>query len=251
MRTLLRFLPLLVLTALAIAAFVVGLPGRLAPERLLTDASDFLGLASSRPFTTFGLLCLLLALVTAVGLPGAFAVFAAAGFLLGAPAAMLVAATGNCLGTSVLMLALKRAFFSSEHAPRADQGTLSRLRHDFARSPFSYAVALRAMPVLPNGVVTATLAALRCPWPSFLASSAVGPQVNAALLGWMGAELAHEVRAGHPLELETLARPGLWLPMLLVVAVALLPPLLRNRRERKRETAADDAVKPGYSNLTP
>ena len=107
------------------------------------------------------------------------------------------------------------------------------------------------MPVLPNGVVTATLAALRCPWPSFLAASAVGPQVNAALLGWMGAELAYEVRAGRPLQLETLGRPGLWMPMLLVVVVALLPPLLRNRRERKRGTAATNAVKPDYSNLTP
>lgn len=250
MRTLLRFLPLIILAALAITALAVGLPGRLAPERLLTDAADFLGLTSSRPFTTFALLCLLVALVTAVGLPGAFAVFAAAGFLLGVPAAMLAAGIGNTLGTSALMLALKRAFFSGDKAPRADQGTLARLRHDFAGHPFAYALALRAMPVLPNGVVTATLAALRCPWPSFLASSALGPQMNAALMAWLGAELAWEVRAGNPLQLDTLARPGLWLPMLLVVLLALLPTLIRRRpatgdAEPAAGTEAVETVKHG------
>lgn len=230
MRTLLRFLPLILLLALAVAALIVGLPSRLAPERLLTDASDFLGLATSRPLTTFALLCLLVALTTAVGLPGAFAVFAAGGFLLGVPAAMAAAALGNTLGTSTLMLALKRAFFASDKAPRADQGTLARLRQDFARHPFAYAFALRAMPVLPNGVATATLAALRCPWPSFLAASALGPQVNAALMAWLGSELAYEVRAGNPMNMDMLTRPGLWLPMLLVVLLALLPTVVRRRQ---------------------
>lgn len=229
MRTLLRFLPLIVLASLAVTALVLGLPSRLAPERLLTDASDFLGLASSRPLTTFALLGLLIALVTAIGLPGAFAVFAAAGFLLGVPAAMAAAALGNTLGTSALMLALKRAFFTSDKAPRADQGTLARLRHDFARHPFAYAFALRAMPVLPNGVATATLAALRCPWPSFLAASALGPQVNAALMAWLGSEVAYEVRAGNPMDLSMLTRPGLWIPMLLVVVLALIPTIIRRR----------------------
>jgi uncharacterized membrane protein YdjX (TVP38/TMEM64 family) len=248
MRTWLRFLPLIVLAALAVTALALGLPARLAPERLLADASDFLGLASSRPLITFALLCIFVAVVTAVGLPGAFAVFAAAGFLLGVPAAMLAAAIGNTIGTSLLMLALKHAFFGDDRTPKADQGTLARLRKDFSRHPFAYALALRAMPVLPNGVVTATLAALRCPWPGFLASSALGPQMNAGLMAWMGSELAYEVRAGNPLEFDTLTRPGLWLPMLLVVVLALAPTLIRRRA---RTEPAAEAVKDECSTLRP
>src|SRR5690606_27354461 len=165
-------------------------------------------------------------------------------------AAMLAAGVGNTLGTSALLLALKRAFFSSDKAPRADPGTLARQRHDFAGHPFAYALAMRAMPMLPNGVVTATLAALRCPWPSFLAASALGPQLNALPLGWLGAELAWEVRAGRPLKVEMLSRPGVWLPMLAVLLLALLPPLLRRGR-RAVQDAGGDSVKGGYPNLPP
>lgn len=250
MRNVSRFLPLLILAALAVAAVCLGLPARLMPERLLADASDFLGLASSRPLTTFALLALLVTLVSAIGLPGGFAVFAATGFLLGTGPAMLAAALGTCLGNSALMLALTWAFFGEDQTPRADQGTLARLRRDFDRHPFTYALAMRALPMLPNGVVTATLAALRCPWPSFLAASALGPQLNALPLGWLGAELAWEVRAGRPLKVEMLSRPGVWLPMLAVLLLALLPSLLRRGR-RAVQDAGGDSVKGGYPNLPP
>jgi uncharacterized membrane protein YdjX (TVP38/TMEM64 family) len=241
----LRLLPLLVLAAIAVALLLWGLPERLRPEALLDDASDFLGLASSRPATTFILLAGIIALVTAVGLPGAVAVFAAAGFLLGVPAAMAAAATGNLVGTSVLFAALRTAVFRPSGAPAPDAGTVERLRAGFQRHPLAYALFLRAMPVLPNGIATATLAALHCRWPAFLAASALGPQANAALMGWLGAQLALDVRAGQGLDAAAFADPRWWLPMLLLALLMLVPVLLR----RRGRAAPGQAVKVAPTSL--
>jgi uncharacterized membrane protein YdjX (TVP38/TMEM64 family) len=224
-----RLLPLLVLAVIAVALLLWGLPDRLRPESLLDNASDFLGLASSRPVTTFMLLCALIALVTAVGLPGAVAVFAAAGFLLGVPAAMAAAALGNVLGTSVLFAALRTAMVRPGAAPAPDAGTVERLRAGFQRHPLPYALFLRAMPVLPNGIATATLAALHCRWPAFLTASALGPQANAALMAWLGAQLAFDVRAGQGLDAAKFGDPRWWLPLLLLALLMLVPVLLRRR----------------------
>lgn len=239
-----RLLPLLVLVAIALALLLWGLPDRLRPAALLDDASDFLGLASSRPATTFMLLCGLIAVVTAVGLPGAVAVFAAAGFMLGVPAAMAAAAIGNVMGTSVLFAAVRTAMVRPMAAPAPDAGMVERLRAGFLRHPLAYALFLRAMPVLPNGIVTATLAALHCRWPTFIAASALGPQANAALMGWLGAQLALDVRAGRGLDAAGFSDPRWWLPMLLIAVLMLVPALLR----RRASAASRHAVKvPGTS----
>jgi uncharacterized membrane protein YdjX (TVP38/TMEM64 family) len=98
--------------------------------------------------------------------------------------------------------------------------------------------------VLPNGIVTATLAALHCRWPTFIAASALGPQANAALMGWLGAQLALDVRAGRGLDAAGFSDPRWWLPMLLIAVLMLVPALLR----RRASAASRHAVKvPGTS----
>lgn len=228
-----RFIPLLVIGTLAIAALVWGLPGRLAPEALVAEASHWLGLASSRPGLTFGLICIMIAVITAVGLPGAFALFAGAGFLLGLPAAIAAAAIGNTAGTSILFFALRTAFFKPSVQQQPDEGLLQRMRAGFQRNPLAYALFLRALPVLPNGVATAALSALRCPWPIFVISSALGPQPNAILMGWIGAQLAVELRSGRAIDATLLADPRWWMPLLLIALLALIPVFVKRRSTHK------------------
>jgi uncharacterized membrane protein YdjX (TVP38/TMEM64 family) len=224
-----RFLPLLLLFVVAVSALALGLPERLTPDALTAEASHWLGLSSSRPWLTFSLICTAIALVTAIGLPGAFVLFAAAGFLLGVPAAMAAAALGNAAGTSILFFALRAAFFKPSTQQRPDEGALHRIRAGFERNRFAYALFLRALPVLPNGAVTIALSALRCSWPVFIASSAFGPQANAVLMGWLGAQLALDLRAGRTIDANLLADPRWWLPALIIALLALVPILLRRR----------------------
>lgn len=229
----LRFWPLLLVVALAIALVALGLPARLRPDALLGDAVTLMGLASMRPLATFFLLTGVIAAVSAAGLPGAVAVFAAVGLLLGVGAAMAAAALGTVIGTSVLFWSLRRALAAG--ATTADPAVLARLRSGFARSPLAYALFLRALPMMPNGLTTATLAALRCRWPTFLVASALGPQANAAVMGWLGAQLAHTVRSGQPIDAAVLTDPRWWLPMLALSLLLLLPVWLRRRAARHAE----------------
>lgn len=224
-----RYLLLLILAALAAALVLSGAAERLTPDALMREASHWLGLASSRPALTFALLCLAIALITAVGLPGAVPVFAAAGFLLGVPAAIASAAIGNLIGPTILFIALRTAIFRTPTERLPDNGLMRALRTGFARNKLAYALFLRAMPILPNGMATAVLASLRCPMPVFLAASVIGPLANAALMGWLGGQLAREVRAGHPIDAATLTDPRWWLPLLLLAISMLLPVLIRRR----------------------
>ncbi|MDZ3823831.1 MAG: VTT domain-containing protein [Pseudoxanthomonas sp.] len=227
---LLRLLPLVLLAAAAAALLATGALHWLAPTAVLAQASDFLGLASSRPWLTGALLASAIAAVSALGLPGAAGLFAVSGFLLGVVPALAVAMAGTVLGTSVLFAALRLALSASRSLdPRASR-VAAQSQQRFQRSPLLFALFLRALPVLPNGIATAVLALLRCRWPVFIAASAIGPLGNAGLLAWLGSQLAFELRSGRPLHAEMLADPRWWLPLLALALLVLVPALLRSRR---------------------
>ncbi len=227
-----RFAPLVAVALLALTLAIAGLPERLQPGALLANSERALAWAAGWPIATFACLAGLVALTTAVGFPGAVAVFAAAGFLLGVPTAMGAAALGNAVGTSLLFFALRNAFFQSAAQTVPDASAMQRIRTGFARHPLAYALFLRAVPILPNGAATAALAAVRCPWPIFLTASMLGPQANAALIGWMGAQFARDVQSGRPIDISTLGDPRWWLPLALLAALMLLPVALKRRRAR-------------------
>lgn len=227
---LLRLLPLLLLCVAALVLVATGNLERLAPDALLDQASDFLGLASSRPVLTTALLAVAIAAVSSLGLPGAAGLFAAAGFLLGVGPALAAAMLGTVVGTSVLYASLRLALSASRTLDSRAGRAAARWQDRFRRSPLLFALFLRALPVLPNGVATAVLALLRCPWPVFVVASALGPLANAALLAWLGQQLARELRSGRPLDPALLADPRWWLPLLALALLVLVPALLRSRR---------------------
>ncbi len=229
----LRFLPLLVIVAAAVALIGSGLLDQLAPESLLRRANTWLDFAGEHPLLTLVGLIGAITAATAMGLPGAAALFGAGGFLIGVPLTLIAAAIGNMTGTAILYQAIRSAFGrrnSVKEHEALDAGLLARARSRFQRNPFAFALFLRAIPVAPNGVNTALLAALRCPWPTFLASSALGVLPNAALLAWLGNELANEARQGRLPDASVLADPRWWLPLALIALLALAPLLLKRRR---------------------
>lgn len=224
-----RYLPLLLLTALAALLLALGALEWLSPDKLMREAVHLLGLASNRPVLTFTLLCIAITATTAVGLPGAVPLFAVAGFLLGVPAAIASAAIGNLIGPTILLFALKIAFFRQLNENLPDIGIMAKLRTGFSRNRLAYALFLRAMPILPNGMATAALASLRCPLSIFLAVSVIGPLANAALMGWLGAQLAYDVRAGRAIDVAVLTDMRWWLPLSLLALLMLLPIAIRHR----------------------
>ncbi len=232
----LRYLPLLAIIAAAVALVGSGLLEQLAPESLLRRANTWLDFAHGQPLLTLAALVGAIIAATAMGLPGAAALFGAGGFLVGVPLTLLAAALGNMAGTAILYQAIRSAFGRPDDGTAVDAGLLARARNRFRRNPFAFALFLRAIPVAPNGMNTALLAALRCPWPTFLASSALGVLPNAALLSWLGNELANEARQGRLPDASVLADPRWWLPLALIALLALAPLLLKRR---SRIIAAD------------
>lgn len=231
-----RYLPLLVIVAAAVALIYSGLLDQLAPDSLLQRANTWLDFAGDHPVLTLLGLFGAITAATALGLPGAAALFGAGGFLIGVPLTLIAAALGNMVGTAILYQAIRAAFGRRDTGQpgsdghHVDAGLLARARSRFQRNPFAFALFLRAIPVAPNGVNTALLAALRCPWPTFLASSALGVLPNALLLSWLGNELASEARQGRLPDASLLADPRWWLPLALIALLALAPVLLSRRK---------------------
>ncbi len=227
MTVVLRYLPLTLIVLLAATLLLAGAPDRLRPDALLAEATQLMAWAELRPLVWTLLMAGLIAGLTASGLPGAAAVFLLAGFLVGLIPALLAAIAGNVVGTCALYFALRQALFRSPPAPRPP-----RLIASFRDRPFVYALLLRAIPVVPNGATTTILAALRCPWPSFIAASAIGHLPNAGLLAWLGAQAAVDLRAGRALDADLLSDPRWWLPLALIAVLAALSLLLRRRQRR-------------------
>jgi uncharacterized membrane protein YdjX (TVP38/TMEM64 family) len=133
------------------------------------------------------------------------------------------------LGSSILFAAARRFFVGSRPPPPM----LARVRDGYARSPTSYTLFMRLLPVFPLGPFSVALAWLGCGWPLFLFATAVGALFTGLVNAAVGAGLAHVIEQRLPLDIGLFAEPRFSVPLILFAALALVPALLGLRGSPK------------------
>ncbi|HEX7815278.1 TVP38/TMEM64 family protein [Dyella sp.] len=232
-------LPLILLVLAGLALFGSGLLDRLHPEQLVAHQDQLRAEIDSAPWVSRIAYIGLLTLAMATGIPGTIVVIFAGGFAFGVVEATLYSSIGVTLGSLILYLASRYAFGSGSRHPPA---IVEKLQHGFAHHPVSYTLFLRFVPVVPFGLVTVSLAWLRCPLWLFIGATFLGGTVMLIFETSVGAGLStaisHSGKIGPSLLLShevLLPLGGLALLALVPLLIQRVAGLMRQRRALRGE----------------
>ena len=235
-------LPLILLVLAGIVLFASGTFDRLSPENLIAHQQLLHARIAEHPWLARLLFIGLLILATSTGIPGTIVVILAGGFAFGAVDGTLCSSVGLTLGSLILYLASRYAFGAGSKHPPA---IVARLHHSFEHHPVSYTLFLRFVPIVPFGMVTVSLAWLRCPLWLFLGATWLGGTVMLIFENQIGAGIGEALSHGDRMGLSLLLYRPIWLPLCGVTLLSLLPilverVLLKYRRTRIEPPGTSD-----------
>jgi uncharacterized membrane protein YdjX (TVP38/TMEM64 family) len=179
------------------------------------------------------------AIAVASSIPGASFLTLSAGFLFGTwigGAAAWIAAT---IGATLIFLAARTAFGDVLRA-RAS-GWLTRLGEGFRNNAFNYLLVLRLTPVAPFFVVNLAPAFFNVKLRDYLLATLLGMIPGAFVYASVGAGLRAALETGAAANPNEAARaillsPAVFGPILALIALALLPIVIRALRGKRAET---------------
>jgi uncharacterized membrane protein YdjX (TVP38/TMEM64 family) len=237
LRSLRRWLPLLLILLLVALFFLFGL------ERYVSLASlranrDWLArlVAAHLPLALLGYM-LIYAGVVALSLPGATVMTLAGGWLFGqwlGTAATVLAATA---GATLLFLAARTALGDSLR--RRAGPWLQRLRQGFQADAFSYLLFLRLVPLFPFFVVNLVPAFLGVSLRSFVLATLIGIIPATFVFNSFGAGLGDLLARQDEITLGHVLSPRIVTALAGLALLALLPVVYRHWRGRRKPPAGE------------
>ncbi|SFK67177.1 TVP38/TMEM64 family protein [Rhodanobacter glycinis] len=233
MKRLRAALPLLLLILAGIVLFASGAFARLHPEHLVAHQRELHTQIIEHPWLSRLVYVGVLTLATATGVPGTIVVILAGGFAFGVVDGTLTSSVGLTMGSLILYLASRYAFGSGSKHPPA---IVAKLHHGFERHPVSYTLFLRFVPVVPFGLVTVSLAWLRCRLWLFLGATWLGGTTMLVFETSIGAGLGKALSQGERIGPHMLMHSDVLWPLAAIALLALLPLLIEYIARRWRST---------------
>lgn len=220
-----RVLPLLVLVALAVAAFVLlhGV-GWDSLARHQGELKDWVG---QHPVASGALFVLAYIATAALSLPQAALLTVAGGLLFGSIIGCALTVTGATIGASILLVVIRTAFAQTldRHRKRIPENLQTRL----ARDGFSYLLALRLVPLFPFWIVNLAAAVAGIRLAVFFPATFLGIIPASFVLSSIGAGVGTILAQGHTPDLSVLFSARILLPLLGLALLSLLPVVIRRR----------------------
>lgn len=233
MKRLRAALPLLLLLLAGIVLFASGAFARFHPEHLVAHQRELHTQIIEHPWLSRLVYIGVLTLATATGVPGTIVVILAGGFAFGVVDGTLTSSVGLTMGSLILYLASRYAFGSGSKHPPA---IVEKLHHGFERHPVSYTLFLRFVPVVPFGLMTVSLAWLRCRLWLFLGATWLGGTTMLIFETSIGAGLGKALSRGERISPHLLMHSDVLWPLGAIALLALLPLLIERSARHWRST---------------
>jgi uncharacterized membrane protein YdjX (TVP38/TMEM64 family) len=220
--------PLLLLAAVLLGAWALGVPHLLAPEALGRHLTQARALAASHATLAAATYTALYAVLVAASVPAGTALTVLGGAVFGSLLGGALAVTGATMGATALFLAARGIVGTA--LVRRHGALLARVRPRLERDGFFAVLTLRLLPFVPFWLVNLAcgLAGLRLA--PFLLGTALGIVPAATVLASAGAGLGSVLAGDAPLDPWLLLRPAVLLPRLGLALLAAAPILLRSLR---------------------
>jgi len=232
-----RYVPLILLAAVALALWASGVAGELRLESLLAREAAMRELLRSNFILAIAAYVLIYAAVTAVSLPGALFMTLMGGYLFGTWLGGAATAVGATVG-AVIAFYVVRTSLGATLRSRADAagGRLKDLLDGFQVGAFGYVLTLRLLPIAPFWLVNVAAGLAHAPLKAYALATLIGILPATFVYSGIGAGLNALVARGETPNLGAVLEPQILLPLLALGALSLAGTLL-HRRQRHRRTA--------------
>lgn len=224
-----RLLPLLVLVALAGAAYLL-LGDRLSVAALRDNRAALRAFVADNALLAGLAYLVAYAAVVAVSLPGSAVFTIAGGFLFGLAAGTALAVVGATAGAALVFLTARTGLGEPLRA-RAGPA-VRRMEKGFRDNALGYLLFLRLVPVFPFWLVNLVSAVLGVGLGTYLLGTFLGIIPGALVYASVGNGLDAAFAAGRAPDLGIIFRPEILLPILGLAVLALLPGIVRKLRAR-------------------
>lgn len=229
-----RLLPVAILVAALVAAYVGGLHQYVSIAYLAESRGALKQMVADHPFLAPLVFAVLYAAAVAVAFPAAWVLTLFGGFLFGWLLSTVLVAFAATFGASLLFLAARSAF--GESLRGRFKGRLASLADGFECNAFSYLLALRLAPVLPFFLVNVAPAFFSVRLGTYVSATFIGILPGVLAYSWLGqglesALLAAE-RSGETLTPSDLVTLELTVGMVLLALVVLTGAVIKSLRTR-------------------
>jgi uncharacterized membrane protein YdjX (TVP38/TMEM64 family) len=234
-----RFLPIAVVALLFSLAIVFRVHERLSLDALYAQSEALDAFVAQNFVAAVAIFMGIYAIAVASSIPGASFLTLSAGFLFGpwvGGAAAWIAAT---IGATLIFLAARTAF--GDVLRERAGGWLAKLADGFRDNAFNYLLVLRLTPVAPFFVVNLAPAFFNVKLRDYVLATLIGMIPGAFVYAWVGAGLRSALATGAAADPGEAVRaillsPAVLAPIGALMALALLPLVIRALRRRRAES---------------
>ncbi|HLJ63285.1 MAG TPA: VTT domain-containing protein [Stellaceae bacterium] len=226
-----RFLPLFLVLAAAAFFFLMGWGRYVSFQSLAENRLLLLEEVARLGLLAFLLYIGIYAALAAISVPAAAVLTMAGGFLFGVWFGGLAALTGATLGATLLFLVAQTSL--GELLRRRAGPFIRRLEEGFKANEWSYMFILRLIPI-PFWVVNLVPALLGVRLRVFVVASFFGMAPGAFVYASLGNGLGALFEKGESPNLKILFEPRILWPILALIALALVPVVVKWVRARRQ-----------------
>ncbi len=225
-----KWIPLLVIAALMILTYFLGLTKYLTFDTLKAHRHMLLDEVSLHWFLAPFLFIILYTISTSLSLPTGLLLSLTGGFLFPQPFSTLYVLAGATLGASIFFLATKTAlgdFLRKKAGPR-----LQKIRKEFQESGTNYLLFLRLVPIFPFWLVNIAPAFLGVPLRTFVWTTFVGIIPGTFVFTQTGAGLGAILDSGEDFSLNTILNRQMKIALIALGLFALIPIIIKKIRKK-------------------
>lgn len=222
-------LPLLVLVALAVAAWATGLTGYLSWAELARHQANLLALVAAWPILAPVIYVTIYAALVALSVPQAVVVTITGGLLFGTLLGGALAVLGATLGATLLFI-LARSAFGDTLAARGG-AFVQTVREGLQRDGFNYLLAIRLIPVFPFWLVNLAAALGGMRLVPFVAATLLGVAPGTLVFASVGAGIGTVLAVGGQPDLSIILSLPVLGPLIGLAVLSLLPVAWRHLRK--------------------
>jgi uncharacterized membrane protein YdjX (TVP38/TMEM64 family) len=229
MRTIRRFLPLVILIAAGVAVWASGVSDQLGWAGLGRNQVLLTGWVGGHPILAPCLFVLLYVAVAALSVPEAAIVTVGGGLLFGTVVGGILTVFGATIGACILFVVARSAL--AEPLARRGGMVMRTVRDRLHRDGFLYLLSIRLIPAFPFWLVNlaAALCGMRL-WP-FAAATFIGIAPGTFVFAWIGTGIGSVLATGGRPDLGMIFSLPVLGPLVALAALSLLPLLLRRRSQ--------------------
>ena len=239
MKRIVRFAPLLVLVAVAVAVFASGVTRYLSFEAFQRSEAGLRSLVQDHFILALAAYVAVYAGATAVSIPGGIILTLTGGYLFGALVGGSAAVVGASIGAVLVFLAVRTSLGAllSEKAERSG-GRLKSIMDGVKAGAFGYILTLRLIPLAPFWLVNVASALANAPLRAYALATVIGI-VPATFIGAaIGAGIGDVLARGEKPDLGVVFELRILGP-LVALGLLSLGGTLYQRHKARKETIAN------------